>query len=333
MHVHIDQPRQQRLARAFDHVGAQLAGVGTGAIEDVGDLAVVHQHAGVLLHRAIAEEEAGVANQKVAGAREVAHDGLVLADVLLGMRAPAAHDDEGREHAGHPQAIAPGDLLLLLPAEELHGEKQAHGGGEEQSAHRGGVVKDALIAEENALEAAHQVSCRQEFRQRLRPGGQNRRRNRGAAQEEHWHVQYLDQDIGFRHGIGDGREDQTDRAERADPQGSHQHQRDPMLRQRHGVNDVRQPGDQRDHRQIQQQSARHRRYQNRKRRYRRHFEAAQNVGLAILHGAHARAPESVAQDAHGEHRAHEIGDALTGAGVEQFGESEEENQRENVVEE
>ena len=44
--------------------------------------------------------------------------------------------------------------------------------------------------------------------------------------------------------------------------------------------------------------------------------------------AHARAPQPVAQNPHGQHGAHEVGDARARAGVKQLGEGEEEDERE-----
>jgi len=334
--VRVDQAGQQRLARTLHDIGAEAAGVGNGAIVDIDDFAVVHEHAGVLLDRAIAEEHARVFDEERAGALEIAHDGGVLADVLLGVGANAAHDQEGREHAGHPKLVAGREFLLFFPAEELHGEEKADGGSEEERTHRRGIIEiaeQAPIAEEDALEAGDQVSGRHEFPHRLRPGGQNRRGDGGAAQKEHRHVKHLDEDVGLRHGVGDGGEDQAQRAKRAHADRGHQDERNPVLRHRHAVDEVGEAGDERDDRQVKQQPARHGRHQDGQRRNGRDFEAAQDVGLALLHAAHAGAPQAVAHDAHGEDGADEIGDALAGAGVKHFGEREKENQREQVIEE
>src|ERR1039458_640742 len=62
------------------------------------------------------------------------------------------------------------------------------------------------------------------------------------------------------------------------------------------------------------------------------FEAAEDIGVALLHAAHTGAPESIAEDAHDEHGADEIGDASSDAGMKQFGEGEEEDEREEVIE-
>jgi hypothetical protein len=51
-----------------------------------------------------------------------------------------------------------------------------------------------------------------------------------------------------------------------------------------------------------------------------------------LHAAHPGAPQPVAQNTHDQHGADEVGDARAHAGVEQLGETEEENQREQVIE-
>ncbi len=49
--------------------------------------------------------------------------------------------------------------------------------------------------------------------------------------------------------------------------------------------------------------------------------------------AHARAPQSVAQDAHHQHGGDEVGDALAGPRMEQLGEREKEDEREQEIEE
>ena len=103
VHVHVDQPRQQRLARAFHHIGADLIGIRPGALlKDLVDLAVAHQHRAVLDHLAVAHEDARIANQKRARALQVAEQRLVLAEVLLAVGAIASHHQERRQHRQHP---------------------------------------------------------------------------------------------------------------------------------------------------------------------------------------------------------------------------------------
>src|ERR1022692_893015 len=93
-----------------------------------------------------------------------------------------------------------------------------------------------------------------------------------------------------------------------------------------------QPHQQKEHRQEQQPPAQHGRHQNGERRDGSHLKAAQDIGFAFLHAAHPRAPQTVAQNAHYEHGADEVGDARAYPGVKHLGESEEENQREQVIE-
>src|ERR1700723_1562194 len=84
---------------------------------------------------------------------------------------------------------------------------------------------------------------------------------------------------------------------------------------------------------VEQPAAGHGRDQDGERRNGRHLEAPQNVGLALLHGAHAGAPESIAQNAHHQNRGHKERDALAGSSVEHLGEPEEEEEREKEIEE
>src|SRR5580704_9364060 len=84
---------------------------------------------------------------------------------------------------------------------------------------------------------------------------------------------------------------------------------------------------------VEQPAAGHGRDQDGQRRNGRHLEAPQNVGLALLHGAHAGAEEPIAQNAHHQNRGHKECDALACAGVKHLGESEEEDEREKEIEE
>src|ERR1039457_6737522 len=80
-------------------------------------------------------------------------------------------------------------------------------------------------------------------------------------------------------------------------------------------------------------AAQHGGHQDGERRDGSHLEAAQNIGLALLHAAHSGAPQAVAENTHHQHGADEVGDARAHSGVKQLGETEEENQREQVLEE
>src|ERR1017187_3423971 len=96
---------------------------------------------------------------------------------------------------------------------------------------------------------------------------------------------------------------------------------------------MRQSHEQNRDRKVQQPSAGHGRHQDGQRRNRRDLEAAQDVGLAVRHGAHPGAPQPVAQDPHGQDGADEVRHPGSRAGVKQLRESKEENEGKQVIEE
>ena len=73
--------------------------------------------------------------------------------------------------------------------------------------------------------------------------------------------------------------------------------------------------------------------EQRSRRDRRDFVAAQDVGFAFLHGADPGAEKSVAEDADDEDHGNHHGHGGAAFGVHRLPEDEEENQRKQVVEE
>src|ERR1035438_3718833 len=126
--------------------------------------------------------------------------------------------------------------------------------------------------------------------QGLRPMGQHRRGHGGTREEQHRHVDALNGDGGFGHGVGDGGENQADGAHREDAERGHEKQREPILRHGHGVDEMGQPHQQDEHGKEEQPAADHGRHQDGERRDGSHLEAAQNIGLALLHAAHSGTP-------------------------------------------
>ncbi len=67
-----------------------------------------------------------------------------------------------------------------------------------------------------------------------------------------------------------------------------------------------------------QHAGEQRRHQHGRGRYGRYFKSAQDVGLAILHSADARAEESGAKNADTQHHGQDLNDCAALLGVEQL---------------
>ena len=116
MDVRIDQAGQQRLARAFHHLGFQLFGIRRRAFVDGGDLAVANQHGAVFDDLAIAREDARVADEEDAGALQIAVQRGVVAEVFLAVGLPRAHQDERRRAPRSPRAYCAAGSFLPSPS-------------------------------------------------------------------------------------------------------------------------------------------------------------------------------------------------------------------------
>ena len=155
-----------------------------------------------------------------------------------------------------------------------------------------------------------QIAGRDELRHDLEPVRHERKRESRAAQEEHRHVNDLDEDVAFLRRIDDRGDDQTERPKRCDPEANKHEKRKQIRRIRHAENVVRQEQHQSDGGQIKNHAHGDRGEQQRHRRDRRDFVTPQNVFLALLHGAHARAEKSAAENANRRHhRDHDDGRA------------------------
>ena len=73
--------------------------------------------------------------------------------------------------------------------------------------------------------------------------------------------------------------------------------------------------------------------QNRRGRNRSDLVAAQHVRLALLHGAHARTEQSVAQHADNDHHGDDLSHGVAAVPMQSLGEDHEKNQRKHVIEE
>jgi hypothetical protein len=143
---------------------------------------------------------------------------LTQLDVFLAVGLVCANDHERRKHRQHPQLIARPDLLFLFPPEKLHRQKHAQHRGEQQGGCGAGVIEEVLIAEKDSLKPRDQVGRRHELRGGLRPLGQHGGRERRATQKEHGHVENLDGNSGFLHGVAYHRQSQATGSKGEQPQ-------------------------------------------------------------------------------------------------------------------
>ena len=193
-------------------------------------------------------------------------------------------------------------------------------------------MRDRFTALQNAADSGDQISRWSELGDDLQPTRKNGDRDGRAAEEEHPHVNRLDQDhrfLGRIHHCGDDQSDRTHR-ERADADENEEGKK--IWRHVHAVKSIGQKERNDDARQIKNETGDHRRHQQRHRCYRCHFVAAKHVRFALLHRAHPGAKKSVSENSNRRHHGHDQQHDGALFRIVHLPEGEKENEREEIIE-